>query len=89
MDDLQMIATALAKPEPDRDAVAEGRHRLQNAVRGGGTGRARRRFARPVVGLALAGAAAAAVVAVGTGTPSAPAPNSPPAPTWGRRRAGC
>ncbi|GAA1566769.1 CU044_5270 family protein [Actinomadura kijaniata] len=79
MDDLQVIAAALAKPEPDREAVAEGRHRLQNAVRGGGTARSRRRFAWPAIGLSLTAAAAVTVVAVGTGTPSAPAPNSPPA----------
>lgn len=35
MDELQLLGTLLAKPDPSPDAVDRGRHQLQNTMRGG------------------------------------------------------
>lgn len=69
MNDLEEIATLLAKPEPSAGAVARGRDRLQRRTR---EGRARRRVGWfvPGVALAAAGAAAVATVVFATGAPT-------------------
>ncbi|MDL4813589.1 CU044_5270 family protein [Actinomadura opuntiae] len=65
MDELKMLGTALAGPDPSPDTVDRSRHRLQNTMRGGParprSGR-RTRWIAAGVGLAAAGAAAAVVV---------------------------
>lgn len=79
MDDLQTLATALRKPDPSPEAVDEGRHRLQNAMR---RRPSRRRTTRWLAaGLSVAGAAAATAVVLvsGAAEPAAP-PNAPPSP---------
>ncbi|MWA05140.1 hypothetical protein F8568_033210 [Actinomadura sp. LD22] len=69
MDDLKMLGTALAGPEPSADVVDRSRHRLQNAMRGGSAERGRRkRWIAAGVGLTAAAAAGAVVVS----DPSAP-----------------
>ncbi|MEV7908283.1 CU044_5270 family protein, partial [Streptomyces anulatus] len=70
MDDLNTLATLLAKPEPSPEAINRSRGRLQERIRG----RARRRIGWLVPGLGLATAAAAAVAVIATGvtTPAAP-----------------
>ncbi|MFD0687855.1 CU044_5270 family protein [Actinomadura fibrosa] len=72
MDELTMLGTALAGPEPSPDTVDRGRHRLQNTMRGGPARKARgRRWIAAGAGLtAVAGAAAVAAVVVSD--PSAP-----------------
>jgi hypothetical protein len=78
MDELQMISTMLAKPDPSEDVVERGRRQLQA---GGSSGPARRRPVGWVTGgLGLTAAAAAAAVLVVSQT-SAPTPttHSPPA----------
>ncbi|MEU7004886.1 CU044_5270 family protein [Nonomuraea sp. NPDC046570] len=62
MDDLQTLATLLAKPDPSSEVADRSRHRLQNRMRG--PVRARRRIGLLVPGLGLATAVAAAVVVV-------------------------
>ncbi|MEU4510755.1 CU044_5270 family protein [Nonomuraea wenchangensis] len=57
MDDLDAVATLLAKPEPSAEAVARSRRRLQDRMT---RGRARRRL--PVLGMAVAAAVTAAVI---------------------------
>ncbi|MFF3665923.1 CU044_5270 family protein [Microtetraspora malaysiensis] len=68
MDDLNEIATLLAKPEPSTEAMARSRGRLQDRMRG----RARRRIGWLMPALSLATAAAAAVAVLATGV-TAPA----------------
>jgi hypothetical protein len=64
VDDLQMLATLLAKPEPSGDVVDRGRRRLRQAMEGP----ARRHRARWLAGgLGLTAAAAAIAVAVASG----------------------
>ncbi|TDD78939.1 hypothetical protein E1293_24805 [Actinomadura darangshiensis] len=84
MDDLQMLAEALHKPDPSREAVDEGRHRLQNAMRRPSR---RRRTAWTAAGLGLAGAAAATAVVVTTSGSGGPTgtPNGPPSPMSARQ----
>ncbi|QYC37689.1 hypothetical protein Nocox_00250 [Nonomuraea coxensis DSM 45129] len=57
MNDLDAVATLLAKPEPSAEAVARSRRRLQDRMT---RGRARRRL--PVLGMAVAAAVTAAVI---------------------------
>ncbi|MEU9019074.1 CU044_5270 family protein [Actinomadura sp. NPDC048394] len=63
MDELTMLGTALAGPEPSADAVDRSRHRLRNTMRGG-PAKPRRRKRWIVAGAGLAAAAAAAAVVV-------------------------
>jgi hypothetical protein len=78
MDDLQMLAGALAAPEMSREAVDRGRHRLLNRMRGPVARRRRPRLLAATIGLTAAAAAAAvAVTTSGTTAPTA-TPNSPP-----------
>jgi hypothetical protein len=75
MDDLKMLDTMLATPDPSRDAFDRGRRRLQETIRGP----VRRHRARWLgTGLSLTAAAAAVVIVVASVT-SAPAPHHPPA----------
>ncbi|WP_433146172.1 CU044_5270 family protein [Actinomadura nitritigenes] len=63
MDELTMLGTALAGPEPSTDTVNRSRHRLQNTMRGGpAKPRRRKRWIAAGVGLTAAAAAAAVVV---------------------------
>jgi hypothetical protein len=63
MDELTMLGTALAGPEPSTDTVNRSRHRLQNTMRGGpAKPRGRKRWIAAGVGLTAAAAAAAVVV---------------------------
>jgi hypothetical protein len=77
MDELKMISTMLAKPDPSEDVVERGRRQL---LTGGSSGPARR---RPVgwvtggLGLTAAAAAAAVLVVSQTSTPT-PTTHSPP-----------
>lgn len=66
MDDLNAVATLLAKPEPSAEAIAHSRGRLQDRMR---RSRARRRL--PVLGVAVAAAVAAAVIVAGVFQPAA------------------
>ncbi|MEV5704305.1 CU044_5270 family protein [Actinoallomurus sp. NPDC052274] len=78
-DELTMLATALAAPEPTEETADRSRHRLQNTMRGGPA--RRRRVGRLAGGLGLgltAVTAATAIVLTSTGTPRTPNPNSPP-----------
>ncbi len=76
MDELQMISTMLAKPDPSEDVVERGRRHLQD---GGGAPLRPRRIGWMTGGLGLTAAAAAAAVLVVSQT-NAPTPttNSPP-----------
>ncbi|MBT2226458.1 CU044_5270 family protein [Nonomuraea sp. NEAU-A123] len=67
MNDLEEVATLLAKPEPSAQAVARSRDRLQQRTR---AGRARRRVGWFVPGVALVAAGAAAAVVLATGAPT-------------------
>ncbi|GII52643.1 hypothetical protein Pth03_10320 [Planotetraspora thailandica] len=67
MDELQMLRTVLVK-EPSRDVVDQGRHKLQNAMRGPVRKR-RTGWLAGGLGLAAAGAAAAVVIASGSTAP--------------------
>ncbi|GAA0967145.1 CU044_5270 family protein [Acrocarpospora macrocephala] len=67
MNDLEEVATLLAKPEPSAGAVARSRDRLQHRTR---AGRARRRVRWFVPGVALVAAGAAAAVVFATGAPT-------------------
>ncbi|MGI5325300.1 hypothetical protein [Actinomadura nitritigenes] len=63
MDELTMLGTALAGPEPSTDTVDRSRHRLQNTMRGGPVKPRRgKRWIAAGVGLTAAAAAAAVVV---------------------------
>ncbi|MGJ6969237.1 hypothetical protein ACSDR0_45845 [Streptosporangium sp. G11] len=77
MNDLQMISTMLAKPDPSDEAVREGRRRLQSAQRRPGRGNVT--WLTGVMGLTtVAGAAVAVAIAV-TGSPAPiSTPDSPP-----------
>jgi hypothetical protein len=77
MDDLQMLGTLLARPDPSHDVVDRRRHQLQKAMRGPVRKR-RTGWLAGGLGLTAAAAAAAVVVASGTTAPTA-TPNSPPA----------
>jgi hypothetical protein len=77
MDDLQMLVTLLAKPDPSHDVVDRRRHQLQKAMRGP-VRRRRTGWLAGGLGLTAAAATAAVVVASGTTAPTA-TPNSPPA----------
>ncbi|WP_066941412.1 CU044_5270 family protein [Microtetraspora fusca] len=68
MDDLNALATLLAKPEPSTEAISRSRGRLQDRMRG----RARRRngWLMPALSLAAAAAAAVAVLATGVTAPA-------------------
>lgn len=77
MDELQMLGTLLAKPDPSQDTVDQGRHRLQNAMRGGQVRRRKAGWLAGGLGLTAAAATAAIVIASGSTAP-APTPNSPP-----------
>ncbi|MEV5560911.1 CU044_5270 family protein [Nonomuraea wenchangensis] len=65
MDDLDAVATLLAKPEPPAEAVARSRERLRDRMT---RGRARRRL--PVLGMAVAAAMTAAVIVTGVFQPA-------------------
>lgn len=83
MDDLQTLAAALHKPDPSREAVDEGRHRLQNAMRRPSRSR---RTGWIAAGLSLTGAAAATAVVVTSASTTSPAtPNGPPSPASARQ----
>lgn len=72
MNDLEEIATLLAKPEPSAGAVARGRDRLQRRTRVARTPRARQGVGwfMPGAALVAAGAAAVAAVVFATGAPT-------------------
>ncbi|MEV4098292.1 CU044_5270 family protein [Streptosporangium saharense] len=70
MDDLDSIATLLAKPEPSREVLLRSRGRLE--ARMAGRGRRRTGWLVPVVALATAAAAVVAVITMGSATPTAP-----------------
>lgn len=63
MDDLKILGTALAGPEPSPEAADRSRHRLQNVIRGGRTNP--RRTRRWIAAGVVVTAAAAAVAYVG------------------------
>lgn len=67
MNDLEEVATLLAKPEPSAEAFARSRDRLQQKMR---AGRARRRVGWIMPGVALVVAGAAAAVVFATGAPT-------------------
>lgn len=69
MDDLDSIATLLAKPEPSREVLLRSRGRLEERMEG----RRRRRtgWLVPLVALATAAAAVVAVITMGSATPTA------------------
>ena len=71
MDDLQVLAAALAPEEPSPAAFDRSRHQLQNRMRGGSVGKPRRKVWW-VVGSVLAAGATAVAVAVATGPPAIP-----------------
>lgn len=79
MDDLQMLADALAAPEPSRAVADRSRRRLQRRMRDAAP---RRRIGWAASGSSLAGAAAAAAVVLWSGvaspggTPGEPAPSA-------------
>ncbi|AQZ62251.1 unnamed protein product [[Actinomadura] parvosata subsp. kistnae] len=70
MDDLNAVASLLAKPEPAAEAITRSRERLQDRIT---RGRARRRRGRllPVLGMAVAAAVTAAVIVTGVAPPAA------------------
>ncbi|WP_043625917.1 CU044_5270 family protein [Nonomuraea candida] len=70
MDDLNAVASLLAKPEPSTEAIARSRGRLQDRMT---RGRARRRRGRllPVLSMAVAAAAAVAVIVTSVLSPAA------------------
>ncbi|PZG29927.1 hypothetical protein C1I98_31580 [Spongiactinospora gelatinilytica] len=70
MDDLNAVATLLAKPEPSAETIARSRGRLQDRMT---PGRARRRRVRllPALGMAAATAVAAAVIVTSVSPPAA------------------
>lgn len=70
MDDLDSIATLLAKPEPSREVLLRSRGRLE--ARMAGRGRRRTGWLVPMVALAAAAAAVAAVITMGSAAPTAP-----------------
>ena len=61
MDELKMLGTTLAGPDPSPDIVDRSRHRLQNVMRGGPV-KPRRKKRWIAAGVGLTAAAAAAVV---------------------------
>jgi hypothetical protein len=70
MDELKMLGTALAGPDPSPDTVDRSRHRLQNVMRGDpAKPRRKKRWIAAGVGL-MATAAAAAVVVSDLSTPN-------------------
>jgi hypothetical protein len=79
MDDLRMLSTVLAEPDPSDEMVARSRHRLQNAMRGSvrtrGTGRLAGGLGRPSFKIALAACSTALVAGVGTAVFSAAGPS--------------
>ncbi len=76
MDELKLLGTALAEPDPSRDVVERSRHRLQNAMRGApAKPRHRTRWIVAAIG---AGAGLAATAAVVVSNPSTPAPAKEP-----------
>jgi hypothetical protein len=82
MDELKMIGTALAGPEPSPDTVDRSRHRLQNTMRGGPAKPRRglrKRWIAAGVGLTAAAATGAVVVsglsAPDSGSKKEPAPS--------------
>ncbi|MEV6038986.1 CU044_5270 family protein [Nonomuraea sp. NPDC052116] len=69
MNDLEEVASLLAKPEPSEEVAARSRSRLQHRTLGHRTlGRGRVRWFVPGVALVAAGAAAAVVIATGAVT---------------------
>jgi hypothetical protein len=83
MDDLQMLATALATPDLTAEAIDRGRGRLRKKMRGPAR---RRRFVWPAASLGLtAAAAAAAIVIASDATAPTPTSNSPGAALPGRQ----
>ena len=77
MDELKMLGTTLAGPDPSPDIVDRSRHRLQNVMRGG-PAKARRKKRWIVAGAGLmAAAATAAAIAVVDDNPSTPNPKEP------------
>jgi hypothetical protein len=74
-DELRMLLT---KPAPSQDLVDDGRHRLQNAMRGGPPRRRRTGWLAGGLGVTAAAAAVVIVVTSGGGAPTA-VPNGPPA----------
>jgi hypothetical protein len=85
MDDLQMLAGALAAPELSREAVDRGRHRLLNRMRGPVARSRRPRVLAAALGLTAAATAAAVVVTTSGTTAPGASPNSPPPEPSGRR----
>jgi hypothetical protein len=83
MNDLDMVRTLVAKPDPSPDVIDRGRHQLQQAARGPvrkrATGR-RRRASWLASGVSLSAAAAvtAVVVALSSGTTSPHTGQVPP-----------
>ena len=81
MDELKMLGTALAEPDPSPDAIDRSRHRLQNVMRGG-PAKVRRKKPWFVAGAGLLAATAAAAtvtaIAVVDDDPSTPSPNKEP-----------
>ncbi|QKG23074.1 CU044_5270 family protein [Actinomadura verrucosospora] len=64
MDDLKLLGTALAGPDPSPEAVDRSRHRLQNTMRDGGPAKPRRGRRWILAGAGLTAAAAAAAIVV-------------------------
>ena len=70
MDELKMLGTTLAGPDPSPDIVDRSRHRLQNVIRGGpAKPRRKKRWIAAGLTATAATAAAAAVVVSGLSTP--------------------
>ncbi|MCW2919484.1 MAG: hypothetical protein JWN52_7552 [Actinomycetia bacterium] len=76
MDELQLLANLLAKPDQSRDMIDHGRHQLQKAMRGPVH---KRKTGWLAGGLGLTAAAVGAVVVVSSTTAPTATPNSPPA----------
>jgi hypothetical protein len=74
MDDLKMLGTLLATPDPSRDAFDRGRHQLQQTIR---RPVRRHRAAGLGAGIGLTAAAAAATVVASVITAPTPAPSRP------------
>ena len=76
-DEIEMLATILAKPAPSSETVSRGRRQLQQVIGGRPGGRRRRRPGRLGAGLGFAAAAAAGAVAAAAVLNSGAAPAGP------------
>ncbi|MGW6502698.1 CU044_5270 family protein [Nonomuraea angiospora] len=71
MDDLNAVASLLAKPEPSAEAITRSRGRLQDRMTTRGRARPRRGRLLPVLGMAVAAAVAVAVIVTSVFSPAA------------------